>query len=34
MAKQSGEKPNAILVRNAVRLPASQKSLPVLQLTY
>ena len=27
MAKQSGEKLNAIPVRNAVRLPASQKSL-------
>jgi hypothetical protein len=27
MAKQSGEKPNAILVLNAVRLPATQKSL-------
>jgi hypothetical protein len=27
MAKQSGEKSNAIPVRNAVRLPASQKSL-------
>ena len=27
MAKQSGEKTNAILVHNAVRLPAAQKSL-------
>ena len=27
MAKQSGEKTNTVLVRNAVRLPGSQKSL-------